>query len=105
MDKTAILKKELKKFKKEVSKKIPITEMIFFGSRAKGKGKRDSDIDLIIVSEKFKRKKFHQRSVKLYDLWKIKHPVDFLCYTPKEFQEEKKKITIVREAVKEGIKI
>jgi hypothetical protein len=96
---------ELKDFKKEVSKKIPILKLYFFGSRVKGKYHRYSDIDLIVVSDKFRGLKFRRRPLLLYDYWNLDYPVDFLCYTPEEFEKLRKMITIVREAVKEGIEI
>tara|TARA_Y100000310_G_scaffold337125_1_gene423383 strand:- start:1650 stop:1964 length:315 start_codon:yes stop_codon:yes gene_type:complete len=99
------IKTELRLFKKEVNKDMPITEIILFGSRAKGKGGKDTDIDLLIVSPKFKKMDFFERGAKMYDYWNIRYPVDFLCYTPEEFNKLKKQITIVREAVKEGIEI
>ena len=97
--------KQLKVFKNTLHKDVPIDKMIFFGSRAKGKFHRDSDIDLVIVSPKFRRLDFFKRGAKMYDYWNINHPVDFLCYTPEEFNKLKKQITIVREAVREGIEI
>lgn len=95
----------LKEFKKKVSRDLIIREMYLFGSRAKGKPRRWSDFDLVIVSPHFKRKKSFKRARKLYEHWDLDYPVDFLCYTPKEFNKLKKQITIVREAVREGIKI
>ena len=41
----------------------------------------------------------------MYDYWNLNYPVDFLCYTPKEFNKLKNQITIVREAVRDGIEI
>ena len=41
----------------------------------------------------------------MYDYWNLDYPVDFLCYTPEEFEKKKKEISIVKEAVKEGIDI
>ena len=79
--------------------------MYFFGSRARGKSHKYSDIDLIIVSPKFKKLNFFKRGARMYDYWNLNYPVDFLCYTPKEFNKLKKQITIVSEAVKEGIEI
>lgn len=96
---------ELNKFKRRLSANIPVNKMILFGSMAKGKIHKDSDIDLIIVSDKFKRKKSFKRSIGFYKYWTIDYPVDFLCYTPEEFNKLKKQITIVREAVKEGVEI
>ena len=52
MDRQKSLTKELALFKKRLSKKMPIDKMIFFGSRAIGKAKKYSDVDLIIVSKK-----------------------------------------------------
>ncbi len=96
---------QLKEFKEEVSKDIKLNKMILFGSRATGKATRYSDFDLILVSPSFRRKKSFQRGIGLYKHWHLDYPVDFLCYTPEEFNKLKKQITIVREAVKEGIEI
>jgi predicted nucleotidyltransferase len=79
--------------------------MFLFGSRAWGKPHQDSDIDLIIVSPTFRKKKPLARGLNLYDHWSLDYPVDFLCYTPEEFEKLKKKITIVKEAVERGIEI
>ena len=97
--------KYLKNFKKQLSNSMPIQKMYLFGSRARGKPHRWSDFDLIIVSDKFKRMASFERSVGFHRFWTIDYPVDFLCYTPKEFNKLKNQITIVREAVKEGIEI
>ena len=96
---------ELNGFKKRLSVNMPINKIILFGSMVKGNVNRDSDIDLIIVSNKFKGKKSFKRSIGFYKYWDINYPVDFLCYTPEEFNKLKKQITLVRTAVEEGIEI
>ena len=105
MDKVKSIRKKLKDFKYRVNRDIPVDTMILFGSRAKGKTGKDRDVDLLIVSPRFKKLDFFKRGAKMYDYWDLNYPVDFLCYTPKEFNKLKKQITIVREAVKEGILI
>ena len=95
----------LRDFKKKLSNNIPIDKMILFGSRAHGKPHRWSDFDLIIVSKKFRKLDSLKRSLGFYDYWTIDYPVDFLCYTPEEFNKLKRQITIVREAVKKGIEV
>jgi len=105
MDRKKFIKKRLKDFKKSVSGDFPISKMYFFGSRAKGKPHRYSDIDLIIVSSGFRKLNFFKRGARMYDYWNLNYPVDFLCYSPEEFNKLKKQATIVREAVKEGIAI
>lgn len=105
MDNKKTIIKKLKEFKNKLKKEFQVNKIIFFGSRASGKPYEDSDIDLIIVSKDFKDKKFRYRSIGFYNYWNLDYPVDFLCYTPEEFNKLKNQITIVREAVKEGIEI
>ncbi|MBI2649867.1 nucleotidyltransferase domain-containing protein [Candidatus Woesearchaeota archaeon] len=88
-----------------MNEEIPIQKMFFFGSRVTGKPHRWSDIDLIVVSKEFQKKNFRYRPLGFYKHWNLEYPVDFLCYTPKEFSKLKKQITIVREAVEKGIEI
>ena len=97
--------KTVKDFKERASKKMSIKKVILFGSRAKGKTHEWSDFDLIIVSDKFKKKKSFKRAAILYDYWNEDYPVDFLCYTSEEFNKLKKMVSIVRNAIKEGIEI
>ncbi len=109
MDKGKNVIKAITKFKQNISKKIDIQKIILFGSYARGDYTKNSDIDLIIVSSNFKRKKFVKRSWGFYKFWhldpEIKYPVDFLCYTPEEFKKLKKQVSIVSEAIREGIEI
>ncbi|MBU4436938.1 MAG: nucleotidyltransferase domain-containing protein [Candidatus Altiarchaeota archaeon] len=101
--------KQLRDFKEELNKSIPVGQMILSRSRAKGEGKElsdiVSDIGLIVVSDGFQDVRFRRRPIKLYDYWELHYPADFLCYTPEEFDEMKSRIGIVRQAVKEGLAI
>ncbi|MBI4147527.1 nucleotidyltransferase domain-containing protein [Candidatus Woesearchaeota archaeon] len=105
MGKKETLLKELKKFKKDLSHDLPVQRMILFGSQAKGETRQWSDVDLLVVSNKFKKIKPYQRARGFYDHWTIGKPVDFLCYTPEEFNKLKKSLTLIKEIVKEGIEI
>ncbi len=95
----------LQEFRIRVNREFPVKKMIFFGSRVQGNFHKDSDIDLIIVSDRFKDLNFIKRAAKMYDFWSLDYPVDFLCFTPEEFEKKSKQVTIVSEAVKEGIEI
>jgi len=90
---------------KEFKKQNKIEKMYFFGSRASGKPHKYSDVDLIVISKRFGGKGILARAPELYIKWNLDYPVEFLCYTPEEFNKLKKQITIVREAVREGIEI
>lgn len=95
----------LEEFKKNISQSTQIDKFIFFGSRAKGKSKKTSDIDLLVVSKDFKGKKYFKRSPKFYLMWNHPYDIDILCLTPEELAKKQKQIGIIRQAVKEGILI
>ena len=105
MGKKEDLIKDLRRFKAFVNKDLAVEKVIFFGSRASGKPNKNSDVDLIIVSDRFTKMNPISRASKMYDYWEIGLPVDFLCYTKREFNQRKNRITIVREAVLNGIEI
>lgn len=95
----------LRKFK-EAAKKYKVERIILFGSQVTGNMKESSDVDLIVVSmEKDKlgllRALYHEWHINQ----KIDLPVDFICYTPEEFEKKKREISIVREGLEEGIEI
>jgi uncharacterized protein len=102
MDSRESLICKLRDLKKRFQESLIIDRMVFFGSRNEGRPKDQSDIDLIIVSPDFKGQKFHKRPVRLYEQYDLDYPVDFLCYTPDEFEEQGGRVTIVREALRSG---
>lgn len=91
----------VEKFKKMIGAE----KIILFGSYARGEYDEHSDVDLILVSKNFEGKKFHSRFKGLWLKWKFGLPVDFIPLTPREFERQKKRVSIVSEALKEGIKI
>ena len=97
--------RDLARFGRKVSRRFAIERMILFGSRASGRPRPDSDVDLIIVGRRFHRKNPVDRAAPLYLLRDLGLPVDFLCYTPEEFEELSKRPSIVREALREGIRV
>ena len=104
MDKKKSLKL-LKVFKNNLGREISIKKMYLFGSRAKGNAKRWSDFDLLIVSSMFWHKETYERALGFRKYWNFDYPVDFLCYTPEEFNKLKKQVSIVKEAIENGIEI
>lgn len=98
--------RRLREFVSAVSAKVGVKAVFLFGSRASGRPRKDSDVDLVIVSPSFRGKKFHQRASRLHDLWSIDLPVDFLCLTPEEFEEKKHWVSSVAGiASRTGIRI
>ena len=79
--------------------------MYLFGSMASGKIHKWSDVDLIVVSKKFIGKGLLNRAPRLYIKWSLDYPVDFLCYTPAEFNKLKKQVSIISKAIKNGVEV
>jgi uncharacterized protein len=95
--------KLIEKFVEKLSKDFSVQRIVFFGSRASGGARRDSDIDLIVVSDDFENMDFFERVSGMYKYWDGLMPVDFLCYTEKEFDKLRKRISIVKEALRSGV--
>lgn len=73
-----------------------------------GKPQEYSDIDVILVSERFWGMPHHERRWLFRRVTKLDQDpnaevVDVPCYTPAEFEEKAGAPTIVREAVEKGI--
>lgn len=104
-----IVSKRIKKFIKDyvetLEPHIRVEKVILFGSYARGKVHRDSDIDLIIISPDFKKREFMERLIWLSKMRGekfINRAMDIFGYTPKEFENIAKESIIMREAKKEG---
>lgn len=46
-----------------------------------------------------------ERAGPLHLAWESELSVDFLCYTPQEFDDHRKRVTIVRQALTEGLEV
>lgn len=101
----ARLIRELQQFRRKIAERYAVEGMILFGSRARGDVHPFSDVDLIVVSERFRRKDHIGRAYPLHLEWDLPYPVDFLCYTPEEFRELSRRPSIVKLAMQEGIAI
>jgi hypothetical protein len=77
--------------------------VLAFGSRARGDALADSDLDLLVVSERFRDVPFLQRAARLLDDLALPYPIDVLCYTPEEFARKRAELGIVSQAVEDGI--
>ena len=95
-----IVKKYAEKLKKE---NYPFSAIYLFGSHAKGKPKKWSDIDIAVISDKLKRNRDKNRFL----LWDMRMDVDIRIephgFTVKDFQDNND--PMVYEIKKTGIKV
>ncbi len=96
--------REIKKLKGRLAPKYKIDTALLFGSRARGDNLLDSDIDLLLVSSDF-GPNFPQRIRDVAREWDHVIPLEPICYTPKEFEEMRKRHGIVRQAAEEGLSV
>ena len=99
------IQKQLNTYIGRVKDVFEPTKIILFGSYARGEATKDSDVDLIIISDKFKQVKPYSRFKKLYSLGKdLKTEFHTYGFTTKEI-ESKGEYPTLRSAIEMGIEI
>ena len=92
-------------FARRLREEIDAERVILFGSRARGDWLKESDYDFIVVSQRFRGVPWPYRPVELCRLWHGSPGVELLCYTPEEFQRRSREISLVAEALREGVQL
>lgn len=96
----------IKKAVEYIREKISPEKIYLFGSYAKGNPTENSDLDFFIIKDSDLPRP--QRALSLYSLDKSKKigaliGIDFIVYTPKEYEEKKNELnSIVGEVVRTG---
>ncbi|MBM3475513.1 MAG: nucleotidyltransferase domain-containing protein [Armatimonadetes bacterium] len=77
--------------------------VILFGSRAAGTAHEDSDIDLLLVAERFREIRSVNRMGHMLITLRPKPALDVLCYTPEEFEQLRDGFGLVADICREGL--
>jgi len=80
-------------------------EIYLFGSYARCTWLEDSDVDLIVVSDKFEGLDIGKRYALVRKLLPKNRSFDILTFTRREFEEAKKRSVIIQDASEYWIKI
>jgi predicted nucleotidyltransferase len=108
-EKVREIEESVRRFKRGAAKKFFVERLIVFGSAARGELGEHSDIDLIVVSRKYGRKDVFKIVPELYREWhqnqRINYPVDIILFSTEEFERLKREVSIVSEALREGIEV
>lgn len=95
----------VERLKSRIGGQLRVERLILFGSHASGTARPDSDYDFVVVSPDFEGVPFIKRSGHLLPLRERGVSYDFLCYTPKEFEELSSQLTVVASAARDGIRL
>jgi predicted nucleotidyltransferase len=77
--------------------------VLAFGSRVRGDALTHSDLDLLVVSERFRAIRWLERAPLVIETLGVPFGVEVLCYTPEEFAQKVEEFGIVRTACAEGL--
>lgn len=79
--------------KRELAKKVRVTRVCLFGSRARGTFNAESDYDIAVISPDFEKLPFIERQLLVRPLVRKALgeliALDVACYTPEEFERGK----------------
>lgn len=83
---------------------LKVSKIILFGSQVKGHSTPESDIDIVVVSENFRRKNIFRRvellkNAEIETIKKFMVPLDIITMTPEEYEN---KTTLMAEYAHEG---
>ena len=92
--------KEIRKFIEKLSSKIKIKKIIIFGSTARGDRLKQSDVDLIVISDDFEKMPLNERFRIVYMEWPKAIDADIIPLTESEFNKAEKLSVILRDAKK-----
>lgn len=99
--------KVIKVFLDNMPRNIKIQGVFLFGSYATGNMKKDSDLDLVVISPDFKKMDFIKRlellsHIQGKDIVTRSVPMDIIGYTPIEFKNIDEESLVMRQAKREG---
>lgn len=93
------------KLSKRQRRELGVSEVYLFGSRIYGIPLKDSDLDMVVVSEKFKERGFIENMELLSRLWDGSFTIEMFPYTPEQIKKYNGRKVVVTEALEKGIKI
>lgn len=104
-----MIDKWIKEFRKsalpKIVKEFKPQKLLIFGSRVKGTAQEDADIDIILVSNYFANIPFLKRMPLVSKKVPFPKHIDYLCYTPEEYEKIKNESSVIIDALKNSMEI
>ena len=95
----------LEDYVRRLQGRLSVDRVLLFGSRARGDGLHQSDVDLAVISPDFRGMPWPRRLELLWGLWDYDVPGECFGYTPEEFDARKGELGFVGEIHRHGIPI
>jgi len=105
VDRGAIPREELIEEIRRFMRRVGVVHAIFFGSRQRGDNRPHSDLNLVLLDERFAGQKLGRLLPELQEAWKIDLHLELLPSSPEEFEEMQEWNTLAREAAESGLHI
>lgn len=99
------VREALRAFLARVREALGEAEVYLFGSYARGDWLIDSDLDLVVVSPKFRGLELGKRYLLVRGLLPNEVSVELLLYTPEEFEERKRRSVVIQDAMEYWVKL
>lgn len=96
------IKENIDAYVSVIKKEIPVFKVYLFGSHAKGTARKDSDIDIAVISPVFRDNKRYDGRWLMRKLWDVPFKnMDVVGFTPQEF--ENRSSPLIDEIRKAGV--
>ena len=105
MDRGSIRREELIAEIKDFMRRVGVARAIFFGSRARGDERPHSDLNLVLLDDRFEGRGLSRLLQELQARWKSDLHVEMLPCSPEQFEEMQEWNPLAREAARRGIPI
>lgn len=103
MSRDAVLERFLATAVPRLRDRFGPVRIVLFGSRVRGDAHDASDLDVLLVAESFRAIPFVARMTEALNAAGFDRHVDFLCYTPEEFERLRPASALLRDALAEGL--
>lgn len=105
MDRGAVPREELIEEVRAFMRRVGVENAIFFGSRERGDERPHSDLNLVLLSERFEGRTLSKLLPELQGAWKSDLQLELLPCSPDEFEEMQEWNALARDAAANGLHI
>jgi len=105
VDRGAVDREELIEQIRRFMRRIAVADAIFYGSRERGDARPHSDLNLILLAERFEGRALSRLLPELQEGWKSDLHLELLACSPAEFEEMRQWNSLAREAAEQGLRI